>query len=302
MSRKRILIIHNPTSGRRRADFMASVAVALTGLGARVDIRVTEGFGHATQLAASLEPDTQDCIVAAGGDGTVNEVLNGLAKLEDAPPLGVIPLGTANVLALETAYPKKPADIARVLFAAPARPLFPGILRQNGSDKRLFALMVGVGLDARIVAGVSPSLKRLMGKGAYGIETAYQWLKGGLPDYDIAIDGKDYTAGSIIITNGRLYAGKFVVAPDADIGVSGFKVLLLKGNRTSILANAAAMAAGALSRKKGVRVIEAKEITISGPAGEPVQADGDLLGRLPVTIAAAAKPVMIIAPDQIKLH
>lgn len=297
MSRQRVLIIHNPTSGRRRADFMSSVAVALTDLGARVDIRVTEGPDHATQIAADVEPDTQDCIVAAGGDGTVNEVLNGLARLEGAPPLGVIALGTANVLALETEMPKTPADIARVLFEGPTRQLYPGIMKAQGREDRLFALMAGIGLDARIVAGVSTKLKRLVGKGAYGIETAHQWLKGGLPDYDITIDGKAFKAGSVIITNGRLYAGRFVVAPEADIAVKGFKVLLLEGDRASMLGNALAMTTNSLSRKAGVRVMDAQKIIISAPAGEPVQADGDLLGYLPISIEAAEKPIMVIRPD-----
>ncbi len=297
MSRKRALIIHNPTSGRRRTEFMTSVVTELSSLGVRVDIQITQHAGHATQLAAEVELDTQDCVIAAGGDGTVNEVLNGLADLNEAPPLGVIPLGTANVLAHETNMPKKPAEIARVLFDGRARPLYPGILKGEGQDVRLFALMAGIGLDARIVAGVNPGLKRLMGKGAYGFETARQWLKGGLPDYDIEIDGNSYKAASIIITNGRLYAGRFVIAPEADIGVRGFKILLLQGDRASMLGNAVAMTTGGLSRKTGVRIIDGQKITISDPAGEPVQADGDLLGNVPVTIEAAAKPVKIIAPE-----
>ena len=297
MSRQRVLIIHNPTSGRRRTDFMAAVVTALADLGARVDIRVTEGPGHATKLAAEVAPDSQDCIVAAGGDGTVNEVLKGVAKLDEPLPLGVIPLGTANVLALETAYPKKPVDIAQVLFDGPTQTLYPGILKKGGNNERLFALMAGIGLDARIVAGVSSPLKRLIGKGAYGIETARQWLHAGLPDFDIDIDGQPYKAGSVIITNGKLYAGKFVVAPDADIAERGFKVLLLKGDRPNMLGNAIAMATNSLSRKAGVRVIDGQKITISGPAGEPVQADGDLLGHLPITIDASKKPIWVITPN-----
>jgi diacylglycerol kinase (ATP) len=295
MSRKRILIIHNPTSGRRRADFMATVAVRLTDLGARVDIRVTQSAGHATELAAQVEPDTQDCIVAAGGDGTVNEVLNGLARLTDAPPLGVIPLGTANVLGLELGLPRKAAALAQVLFDGPTHDLYPGIMSREGGDARLFALMAGMGMDARIVAGVSSRLKRLIGKGAYACESMIQWFKGGLPDYHIDIDGVSFQAASIIITNGKLYAGRFVVAPDADISVSGFKVLLLKGGRLDMLGNTIAMLTNRLSRHGGVRMLDGCKITVSAPVGEPVQADGDMMGLLPVSIEAATKPVQVIA-------
>ncbi|NQU56306.1 MAG: YegS/Rv2252/BmrU family lipid kinase [Rhodospirillales bacterium] len=297
MSRKRILIIDNPTSGRRSADFMGRVVSELVGLGVRVDIRVTEGPGHATQLAAAVEPDSQDCIVAAGGDGTVNEVLNGLAQLTDAPPLGIIALGTANVLAHELALPKKPAAIASVLFEGPLRMLYPGIIECQGQPPRLFAQMAGIGMDARIVAGVSGTLKRLLGKGAYGIETARQWLKGGLPAYQIDIDGVAHQAASMIIANGRLYGGRFMAAPDADIGTCGFDVLLLGGGRVEMLANTAALITNRLSRASGVRMLKGQKITISGPVGEPIQADGDLVGTLPVSIKATPQPIMVIAAD-----
>jgi len=297
MSRKRILIIHNPTSGRRNAEVMATVAVRLTDLGARVDIRVTEGSGHASELAAEVETDSQDCIIAAGGDGTVNEVMNGMIKLDAAPPLGIIPLGTANVLAHEIDLPLKAAGLARVLFEGPTRVLYPGIVNSAGESPRLFAQMTGAGLDARIVAGVNPALKRLFGKGAYGVETMAQWLRGGLPSYDICIDGEKFKAGSVIIANGKLYGGKFVAAPMADISTPGFQVLLLPGGRLAMLGNAAALFAGRLSQSRDVRVVTGHKISLNGPMGEPLQADGDLLGHLPVTVEASEKPVMVVTPE-----
>ncbi len=297
MSRKRILIIDNPTSGRRSATVLGQVVEELVGLGVRVDIRVTEGPGHATELAAAVPQDSQDCIVAAGGDGTVNEVINGLARLSEALPLGIIPLGTANVLAHELALPKMPATIAKVLFEGPLRTLYPGIIESEGQPPRLFAQMAGVGIDARIVAGVNGRLKRLFGKGAYGIEAARQWLKGDLPVYQIDIDGSPYQAASMIIANGKLYGGRFLVAPDADISTPGFQVLLLPGGRVDMLTNTAALVSNRLSRSGGVRLLEGRKITISGPAGEPIQADGDLLGQLPLRIEASTQPLMVIAAN-----
>ena len=295
MSRKRILIIHNPTSGRRRADFMSKVAVALTDLGARVDIVVTDHPGHGTELAARVEPDSQDAIVAAGGDGTINEVLNGLYAQVNAPPMGIIPLGTANVLALELGIAGKPATIARILYDGPIRKIYPGIIKRKGQPDRLFAMMAGVGLDACIVAGVSSTLKRFIGKGAYIIEAAWQWLWRRLPDYDLEIDKAPYKAGSVIITNGKLYAGRFEIAPNADLGTYGFKVLLLKGSRGQLLGNAVALAGNFLARKKGVRMLDSTKIVLAGPSGEPLQADGDLVAQLPVTIEASIKPVKVIS-------
>ena len=295
MSRKRILIIHNPTSGRRHADFMSKVAIALTGFGARVDTLVTDHPGHGTELAAGIEPDSQDAIVAAGGDGTINEVLNGLSAQVNAPPLGIIPLGTANVLALELGITGHPDTIARILYDGSIQNIYPGIIKCEGQSDRLFAMMAGVGLDARVVAGVSSNLKLFIGKGAYIFESTRQWLWGKLPHYDLDIDTASYKAESVIITNGKLYAGRFEIAPDADLGTCGFKVLLLKGSRGQLLGNAVAMAGNFLAQRKGVRMLGSTKIVLAGPSGEPLQADGDLVAQLPVTIEASTKPVKVIS-------
>ena len=295
MSRKRILIIHNATSGRRRADFMRKVALALTDLGAQLDIVETDHPGHGSELAAKVEPDSQDGIVAAGGDGTINEVMNGLSVHVDAPPMGIIPLGTANVLALELGIAGKPAAIARILYEGPIRNIYPGIIKSKEQPDRLFAMMAGVGLDARVVAGVSSTLKRFIGKGAYIIEAARQWLKSRLPYYDLEINKAPYKAGSVIITNGKLYGGRFEIAPNADLRTYGFQVLLLKGSRGELLGNAVALAMNFLARQKGVRKLSGTKIVLSGPSGEPLQADGDLVAHLPVTIEASIRPIKVIS-------
>jgi len=204
-------------------------------------------------------------------------------------------LGTANVLALELGITGNPATIARILFEGPIRNIYPGIIKCEGQPDRLFAMMAGIGLDARIVAGVNSTLKRSTGKGAYIMEAAWQWLRSRLPDYDLEIDKAPYKAGSVIITNGRLYAGRFEIAPNADLGTYGFKVLLLKGSRGQLLSNAVALAGSFLARKKGVRLLSGTKITLTGPSGEPLQADGDLVAHLPVTIKASTKPIKVIS-------
>ena len=294
MSRKRILFIHNPTSGRRGADLMDAVVTRLIALGAHVDIRVTKHAMHATELVAAVAANSQDCIAAAGGDGTVNEVINGLALLDVPPPLGILPLGTANVLAHELGLPKFAAALADILFDGKSQPLYPGRIKCEGQPERLFAQMAGAGMDARIVAGVSGPLKRLLGKGAYVLETAHQWFKGGLPVYQIDIDGAPHQARSIIIANGRLYGGRFVAAPNADLSIRGFEILLMKGGRHDMLANTLALTCNRLSSRSSVQVIKGQSIRISSPLGEPLQGDGDLIGRLPVTIEAAQTPLAVI--------
>ena len=179
--------------------------------------------------------------------------------------MGIIPLGTANVLALELGIAGKPIAIARILYDGPVRNIYPGIIKREGQPDHLFAMLAGTGLDARIVAGVSSTLKKFIGKWAYILEAAWQWLRKRLPDYDLEIDKAPYKAGSVIITNGRLYAGRFEVAPDADLGTYGLKFLLLKGSRLQLLGNAIALAGNFLARKKGVRMLGGTEIVLAGP-------------------------------------
>ena len=119
-SRRRIHVIFNPAAGRNRRVRLNAVLAHLNGL-AEVTVIETRAPGHAEQIARAATAATMDVIVAAGGDGTVSEIVNGLA--DPAIALGLIPLGTANVLAHEIALPRDPARIARTLAAGPIKPV-----------------------------------------------------------------------------------------------------------------------------------------------------------------------------------
>ncbi|MCG8509926.1 MAG: NAD(+)/NADH kinase, partial [Rhodospirillales bacterium] len=158
--RRRVLIIHNPVAGRRRRGFLDKILQALTDQGCAYQLRATNGRGDARSLAKEAAEEPWDLVVAAGGDGTVNEVANGLYGTE--MPLAVIPMGTANVLAAEIGLPTGARDIAHLISSGPARPIHVGMV-----NERLFVMMVGVGFDAKVVAGVSSRIKRWIGKAAF---------------------------------------------------------------------------------------------------------------------------------------
>ena len=159
-SRKNFLVIHNPKAGARRNLFHA-VLNRLHDLGVEVEVQSTTGPGSARDLARSAaETGGHDAVIAAGGDGTINETVNGLSGHQI--PLGIIPVGTANVLALEMGLSQDPENIARALVAGPVRSIVPGAI--NG---RLFLLMVGAGWDGRLVAHTTTRLKRFFGKFAF---------------------------------------------------------------------------------------------------------------------------------------
>ncbi len=139
---RRILVIFNPAAGsaRRRAQRLRRIIAELERRGCKVAVRPTQGPGDALRLARDADAHF-DVIVAAGGDGTVNEVANGVFAA--SRPLAVVPLGTGNVLANEIGLPRKPQDLARLIAEGAPQPLWPG-----RAGDRLFVAMTGIGFDA----------------------------------------------------------------------------------------------------------------------------------------------------------
>ena len=147
-----MMIVFNPVAGRRRAQLLWRVLDVLVANGIRIDLAETAGPGHAETLARSAAQAGKTLVVAAGGDGTIAEVANGL--MGSATRLGVIPLGTANVLANELGLPFAPGAVAHALAFGRTRPLWPGLASGPGGS-RLFVQMLGVGFDAHVVQQLS---------------------------------------------------------------------------------------------------------------------------------------------------
>lgn len=286
---RRVAIIFNPVAGRRRPGLVEQVMAAVTEAGAAVSLHTTDAAGHATAIARDLaRSGVADVIVAAGGDGTINEVVNGMAAagLPDLPPLGVVPLGTANVLAHELGLTGSAARIGQQLATGPARAVHAGVA--NG---RLFTMMAGVGMDARVVAGIDPGLKRRIGKGAYALGGLREIMTGPALDYEVTLTAPDggisrHRAVSCILCKGHFYAGTFVLAPDVRLEQPVLHaVLFTRPGRLAALTYATAMTLGLLPGRSDVLVLPAVAARIEGPVAEPVQGDGDTIARLPVDIS-----------------
>ncbi len=289
MTPRRLLIIHNPIAGRRhRWRYRATVAI-LRSHGCTVVERDTRGPGDA-EVIAREERDNFDVVVAAGGDGTINEVANGIAG--SSVLLGIIPLGTANVLAAEVGLPLSARRVAAVLAHGAPRTIYAGLV--NG---RRFLMMAGIGFDARTVTRVVPALKRLLGKGAYAVAALSEWWANTLPRYFVALDGMETEVASIVIAKGRSYGGKFVLAPGADLAAPRFEACWLPhASRGGLVTVAGSLALRAGLHRNAVRFARTSTVRIDGPVGEPVQADGDIVAHLPVDITIAAEPLRLLAP------
>ena len=298
---KALLLIVNPTAGRRRRGLVDAVAARVRREGWTVDVVETTAAGDARRLAETCDARRYDVIAVAGGDGTINEVINGLAgRNDDTPAIGIVPLGTANVLAHELGLGFSAAAVARTMVAG--RPLLvqPGEA-VNGAGARCFSLMAGAGFDAKVVAGVSAPLKRRLGRAAYVWRSLVEARRYRPVRYEVEVDGVRHEASSVIVTRSRHYAGPYVVAPKAALGDPMLHVCLFeRWGRSHAFRYGLALLLGRLPRMAGYRVVTGRSVRVSvlSDAGElreqPVQIDGDNALTLPVSIGLSAGAVRLL--------
>lgn len=287
---KRILVIHNPTAGRRRKQFLEAVLSRLRAGGIEVVARATQRAGHGETLAREGASEAFDMVVAAGGDGTINEVLNGLAG--QAVPLGVIPVGTANVLAAELGFPDTAEGLADMLRRGRTCRIYPGIV-----SGRRFATVAGVGFDAYVVDNIRLGLKRWIGKGAYVWQFVEEMFRYRPNMYRFEIDGSTYEAAGAVISNARFYAGRYICTPDARLTDPCFHVCLFgTASRFSVFRYGLALLAGWVPRLRDVRIVSGTAMRIADASGAPVQADGDVVARLPAEIITDTDGIDVVIP------
>jgi YegS/Rv2252/BmrU family lipid kinase len=298
--RRRLLVIFNPIAGRgARAKLMRALA-ALERLGVAVILRETIVPGDAEAFAREATSADFDGIVIAGGDGTVNEAVNGLE--DTVLPIAVFPFGTENVLAREIGLTRNPERVAEIAARGPARPISVGeVVFADRPAARRFLLMIGVGFDAEVVSGLDLGLKRRIGKLAF-IWSILQRLWHYRPvEYAVSVQGAGgsarYRVASAIASKARFYAGPFVLAPAAGLARPTLDLALLKQpGRGAALTCLFALAAGLIHRLRQVEIATVTSATFSEPAGAPVQIDGDALGRLPITVRIADRPLLLVHP------
>ncbi len=288
---RRVLVIHNPTAGWRRRRKFERILSALISEGVDVDVRPTTKRGDAETYAREADETKLDAIAVAGGDGTINEVVNGLG---DKPlPLAVIPLGTANVLAHEIGLGGSAREIARTIAQGRPQPISVGVV--NG---RRFVMMAGFGFDAHVVAEVRPAVKKLLGKTAYVLSTLRTLVSFTFPQYRVTADGETFEVASAVIANGHFYGGTFVCAPDARLEDPSLHVVLfMKPGVCRTIRYAVWLALGRLTKLPDVKIVPATDIAVERVDADPVQGDGDILASLPARITLAPAALALLMPS-----
>lgn len=286
----RYFVIHNPNAGNHKRDLLDDVLVRLRAGGSEVHVEQTSAPGHASKLAG--EAGEFDRVIVTGGDGTINEVVNGLAAINPAPPLAIIPSGTSNVLAAEIGLPRSASALAEVIRYGTPQPVTLGTV--NG---RYFSVMAGAGFDAHMIANTSMRLKNHIGTAAYAVSFFQQLIDFEFSDYHLTVDGDAKTVGSVIVSNVQRYAPRWVIAPGADLTEPNLHVCHVAPPDSRVSrATPMKLFGGRLALGRGLDIDVASSITIEGPAGDPVQADGDIVTSLPATINAVPNAVRIMFP------
>lgn len=292
MTHSGVTVIFNPRAGGNKQRFLSSI---LQKAGVKVELLQTTHPGHARELARKVRAHQR--LFVAGGDGSLNEALNGLldAQIEghEVPPLGIIPLGTANVLAVEVGLEIRAQAIADYINNPAQVWVRPGLV--NG---RAFFLMVGMGADADTVANVSLKLKRLIGKGAYVIEGLRNIIFPHHRDFEVNIGREQYRVAGVVATHAKHYGGAFVISPDAKLTDNSLDVVLMPGSGFMALARyGIALTLNRLHAQTDVSVVQTERLTITSHCGPaPLQIDGESAGKLPCEISLSPYPVRVMVP------
>ena len=282
----KIAIIYNPNAGSAKIKKLLKIKERLS-LKSSVTIYDTQKPGDATSIA-KRECKNFDIIVAAGGDGTINEVINGI---DINTKLGIIPLGTANILAIEAGIKNDIKSICKSIEKGVTKKIY----ISNINNKKFF-LMAGIGYDGDIVHKMKPSLKKIFGKAMFGFLGLLEFFK--LKKYNIKVETESETAFGnwVLVTNSKYYAGPYKITKSTSIFNDSIVCYVFNDlSRLGFLYYIfLILFYGDLSRSKKVTKIISKNIKISSKEKINVQCDGEKYGNLPIEINFSSESVNLL--------
>jgi diacylglycerol kinase family enzyme len=262
-----------------------------------VTVAPTTGPGTAGEIARQHIARGAGLIVAAGGDGTVNEVVEGMVHCR--VPLAILPAGTANVLAMEMKLGGSLERVAeRLEECRPQRIPVGRLICDGGRVDRHFMLMAGIGLDAHIVQNVNASIKARVGKLAYWL-AGWSLLGKRLGQFTVEAGGKRQQCSFALVSKVRNYGGDFEIARSVTLLDDEFELVLLEGRNTlRYVKYFAGMLLNNLASMNGATVLRADRIEVfgSGDARIAVQIDGEFAGHLPAEIRIVPDALTLLIP------
>jgi YegS/Rv2252/BmrU family lipid kinase len=299
---RKAFLIYNPVAGALRKPgrkhVLQQAIETLKESGIAVEAAATTGPGVATELARNCVDRGADLILVAGGDGTINEVANGM--VHSLVPLGVLPAGTANVLAMELSIGRRMEKTASALrHCVPARVAVGRITNEFQPDGRHFLLMAGIGLDAHIVYQMPSARKAALGKAAYWVG-GFSQLGRRFPEFAVEADGKEYRTSFALVSRVRNYGGDLEIAPTISLLEDNFEIVLFSGeNSFRYLKYMLGVVTRRLQNMQGVTILRARKISCRAPEDQSVyvQVDGEYAGRLPSTLEIIPNALTLLIPS-----
>lgn len=295
---RRILLLVNPVSGRGGALRAAERFLhALRAEGAVAEEFRTALAGEATRRAEEARGGGFDAVVAVGGDGTVNEALNGLEGT--GIPVGILPTGTANVLARDLGLPFDPAGAARVAARGRVRALDVGVARSAAGERR-FLCCAGAGLDAAVVRAVAEA-RRGGGLGFRGwVGPIWRTFANySFPTLRVSTDAAPPVDGTVaVVCNTANYGGLFRLVPGADPGDGALDAFVAgPRGRGALFRYLWGAWRGTLPGRRDVRTARGTAVRIESDGPVPVQVDGDAFGETPLEVTLRPGAALVLVPE-----
>ncbi len=308
----RAVFVVNPASDNGgTAKAWPQLASTARGLGIEVVERLTESAGHATRLVREAIAAGEERIVAVGGDGTVNEVVNGFCDdagvpLETAARLAVIERGTGCDFIRSYAIPKRAAAALAVVARGSERRIDLGRARFAGADGtekvRLFANVASCGMTGDVAERANRSTKRFGGTASFLYATATAFIGWENVDFHVALDDGErrLRANNVVCANGRYFGGGIKIAPVAEPDDGLLDVILIGDvGKADLLLNLHRMYGGTLFKHPQVEMTRAARIVCTPVRPLPVEIDGEQPGTTPITFEAVPSAVtLLVAPDR----
>jgi diacylglycerol kinase (ATP) len=300
------LLIHNPNAGnggRRRRRTLEEARRIFAGGGIETDLAETTGPGHATEIAQRAADEGRQLVIACGGDGTLNEIVNGLAAQKNGHrvPLALLPGGTANVLAKELDLPWDIPSAAEKLVRGTVKEIALGLATplEQPEKKKYFLSVGGAGPDGMIVYSIDLDLKARVGILAYWWQGAREVFRYKFPHFRIVTGDKKIDASLVIVGRTQNYGGPFKITTGADLFQDQFELMALttqSGFR--YLSYLPSLLLGDLRETEGVHFWKAETLVCEPLDKNPVyaQVDGEPLARLPVEFKVIPRALKLLVP------
>lgn len=300
------LLIHNPNAGsggNARRKQLDDARKMLAAGGIEADLAETRGPGDATEIANRASQEGRQLVIACGGDGTLNEVVNGLAGRQNGHrvPLALLPGGTANILAKELGIPWDIPGATRKLLQCDVKEIALGLATPLGQPerKKYFLSVAGAGPDGMIVYSVDLELKARVGILAYWWQGARELLRYKYPHFRVVADSQTIEATLVVVGRTKNYGGPFMITTEADLYEDRFEVMTLTTQSgLKYLSYLPTLWMQKLRGTEGVHFYKSDSVVCEPMDDKPVyaQIDGEPLARLPIEFKIVPRALKLLVP------